>query len=143
MKNKLLIMAMVASLAVPALSNAEGKNMDPAATQLRLEEVHNHLIKMESTIEKMQGAKSEAERKQLMAEHSAMMSKGMALMKEMHEMDKVQRQGCTFNPKQTPNMVCKQPQTPQGAELDLMQMMMRMMVQQRAYDISVSQGLEQ
>lgn len=72
-----------------------------------------------------------------------MMDKGMTLMTEMHEMDQMQRRGCSFHPKQMPNMVCKQPQTPQGAELDLMQMMMRMMVQQRAYDASISKGLEQ
>jgi len=143
MKHTLVMLTLAASLALPAISFAEEQKMDPVATQKRLEEVHQHLMKMESTIEKMQGAKSEAERKQLMNEHSAMMEKGMALMDDMHKMDQMQRRGCTFHPKQTPNMVCKQPQTPQGAELDLMQMMLRMMVQQRAYDASVSRGLEQ
>lgn len=143
MKHTLVMLTLAATLALPAVSNAEEHKMDPNATQQRLEEVHQHLMKMESTIEKMQSAKSETERKQLMNEHSAMMDKGMALMNEMHTMDQMQRRGCTFHPKQTPSMVCKQPQTPQGAELDLMQMMMRMMVQQRAYDASVSKGLEQ
>lgn len=143
MKSKLVMLSLVAALALPTVSNAEENKMDPEATQQRLEEVHQHLMKMESTIEKMQSAKSEAERKQLMNEHSAMMDKGMALMDDMHKMDQIQRRGCTFHPKQTPSMMCKQPQTPQGAEIDLMQMMMRMMVKQRAYDASVSKGLEQ
>jgi len=143
MKQKFAMLTLVAALVLPVVSHAEQTKMDPEATQQRLEEVHQHLMKMEATVEKMQSAKSEAERKQLMNEHSAMMDKGMTLMTEMHEMDQMQRRGCSFHPKQTPNMVCKQPQTPQGAELDLMQMMMRMMMQQRAYDASVSKGLEQ
>lgn len=143
MKRMLVMMTLAAALALPGMSSAQENKMDPQATQQRLQEVHEHLMKMESTIKKMESAKSESERKQLMNEHGAMMEKGMTLMGEMHTMDQVERRGCAFHPKQTPSMVCKEPQTPQGAQLDLMQMMIRMLAQQRAYDASISRGLEQ
>ena len=142
MKRILATVGLATVLAFPSIVNAEQNTTDPAATQQRLEEMHNHLMKMEATIQKMEAAKGEAERQQLLAEHSAMMDEGMKLLGEVHVMDQVQRRGCTFHQKQNPTMTCKVPQTTQGAEIDLMQMLMRMMYQQRAYDITVSKGME-
>lgn len=142
MKRALVTLCLGAVLAFPVVVNAEQKTDDPAATQKQLEEIHHHLMSMEATITKMESATSEAERKQLLAEHSALMDKGMTLLGEVHVMDQVQRRGCTFHQKQNPTMTCKVPQTTQGAEIDLMQMLMRMMYQQRVYDITVSKGLE-
>ena len=142
MKRMLVTLGIVTVLTVPVVVSAEQNTAVAASTQQQLEEVHNHLMKMEATIKKMEGATSEAERKQLLAEHSALMDKGMTLLGEVHVMDQVQRRGCTFHQKQNPTMTCKVPQTTQGAEIDLMQMLMRMMYQQRVYDITVSKGLE-
>lgn len=142
MKKTLATLCIATALAFPIIVNAEQSPADPAATQKRLEEIHQHLMSMEATIKKMEAASSEAERKRLLTEHSAMMDKGMTLLGEIHVMDQVQRRGCTFHQKQNPTMTCKVPQTTQGAEIDLMQMLMRMMYQQRVYDITVSKGLE-
>jgi hypothetical protein len=142
MKMTLATLCIATALAFPVIVNAEQSPADPAATQKRLEEIHQHLMSMEATINKMEAASSEAERKRLLTEHSAMMDKGMTLLGEVHVMDQVQRRGCTFHQKQNPTMTCKVPQTTQGAEIDLMQMLMRMMYQQRVYDITVSKGLE-
>lgn len=142
MKMTLATLCIATALAFPVIVNAEQSPADPAATQKRLEEIHQHLMSMEATINKMEAASSEAERKRLLTEHSAMMDKGMTLLGEVHVMDQVQRRGCTFHQKQNPTMTCKVPQTTQGAKIDLMQMLMRMMYQQRVYDITVSKGLE-
>lgn len=142
MKMTLATFCIATALAFPVIANAEQSPTDPAATQKRLEEIHQHLMSMEATIKKMEAASSEAERRRLLTEHSAMMDKGMTLLGEVHVMDQVQRRGCTFHQKQNPTMTCKVPQTTQGAEIDLMQMLMRMMYQQRVYDITVSKGLE-
>lgn len=58
MKQKFAMMTLVAALVLPVASHAEQNKMEPEATQQRLQEVHQHLMKMESTIEKMQSANS-------------------------------------------------------------------------------------
>lgn len=143
MKKTLAAAGLMFSLAIPSTLFAASQNDDAVATQKRMEEIHHHLMGMQDLINKMQGAKSETERRNLMNEHSAMMDKSMALLNEVHVMDQVQRRGCVSNPKQNPVITCPKPQTPQSAEVDLMQMIMQMMYLQGKYDATVRKGLEQ
>lgn len=123
MQRAILIGGLLSVLFVSPFAIASHPGHDSIDVQKRLQVVHLHLTKMESTIERMQSANSESERKKLLNEHSEVMDTGVELLKDMHDMDQAQNGA-------------------QSAEIDLLQMLMRMTALQRRYDATVSRGLE-
>ncbi len=123
MQKTTLIGGLLSVLFVSPFAIAGHPGHDSIDVQKRLQVVHFHLTKMESTIERMQSANSESERKKLLSEHSEVMDTGVELLKDMHDMDQAQSGA-------------------QSAEIDLLQMLMRMSALQRRYDATVSRGLE-
>lgn len=123
MKKPILLGSLFLAIFLSPFAIAGHPGHNPTEVQQQLQEVHLHLIKMETTIANMQSANSESERKKLLNEHSEVMDTGIALLKNMHDMDLAQS-------------------GTQNAEIDLIQMLMRMKALQRKYDAAVSRGLE-
>jgi len=123
MKTVILVGSLLSAIFVSPFAFSGHPGQDSGEVQKRLQEVHLHLAKMETTIEKMQSANSELERKKLLNAHSEVMDTGVALLADMHDMDLAQS-------------------GTQNAEIDLIQMLMRMKALQRRYDATVSRGLE-
>lgn len=127
MKKPILLGSLLSAIFVSPFAIAGHPGHDTVEVQNRLQEIHLHLTKMEATIDNMQSANSESERKKLLNEHSEVMDTGVALLKDMHDMEPFK------NGAQSAEI---------GAEIDLLQMLMRMKSLQRSYDATVSRGLE-
>jgi len=123
MQKTILLGSLLATVFMSPFAIANHPGHNPAEVQRQLQEIHLHLTKMESTIDKMQSANSESERKKLLNDHSEILNTSFALLKDMNEMDQIQGDA-------------------QRAEIDLLQMLMRMNALQRRYDAAVSRGLE-